>query len=186
MTGMQCEIGGGGVWRRDKPFSHMLFFPPKTVSRENRTGGGGGGFGCTINHNASIALGFSASSLLFGKLSGIFSNFFCLFRLRFSHLLFRLRKCFFFPNSLQARVETHGTYIGQSLSCLADIDPATKYACTRFCHTFLISWLDNASSARTIGHTGNELKVCTIVLPKKTAFIFEQQSLASKLGIKHL
>lgn len=95
MTGMQCEIGGG-VWRRDKPFSHMLFFPPKTVSRENRTGGGGWGFGCTINHNASIALGFSASSLLFGKLSGIFSNFFCLFRLRFSHLLFRLRKCFFF------------------------------------------------------------------------------------------
>lgn len=51
---------------------------------------------------------------------------------------------------------------------------------------FLISWLDNASSARTIGHTGNERKACTIVLPKKTAFIFEQQSLASKLGIKHL
>lgn len=75
-------------------FSLRKPFPGRIGQGEEE--GGGGGFGCTINHNASIALGFSASSLLFGKLSGIFSNFFCLFRLRFSHLLFRLRKCFFF------------------------------------------------------------------------------------------
>lgn len=84
--------------KRQAFLSHVVFpsenrFPGESDRGRRR---GGGGFGCTINHNASIALGFSASSLLFGKLSGIFSNFFCLFRLRFSHLLFRLRKCFFF------------------------------------------------------------------------------------------
>lgn len=70
--------------KRQAFLSHVVFpsenrFPGES-DRGRRRGGGG----------------FSASSLLFGKLSGIFSNFFCLFRLRFSHLLFRLRKCFFF------------------------------------------------------------------------------------------